>query len=238
MKIAEKLKMNSDGMIKHGAITIVAFGDSVTHGILGYNEVGYETAYWNRLRKKISDIRNYVPVNAIDSGIEGITAKNSLDRMDRDVFAHNPDLVIIMFGLNDVNFPLEEYTESLATMFERCNEKGIYTIFMTPNMLNTYVAGDTFEGYKTYAKKTAQMQNEGRMDMYIEAAVKTAKENNIPVCDCYSKWKEMSKKQDTTMLLANRVNHPIREMHELFADSLFRIIFADEPEILEKYNSK
>ena len=48
----------------------------------------------------------------------------------------------------------------------------------------------------------------------------------------------MSKKQDTTMLLANRVNHPIREMHELFADSLFRIIFADEPEIMEKYNSK
>lgn len=238
MKIAEKLKMNSDGMIKHGAITIVAFGDSVTHGILGYNEVGYETAYWNRLRKKILDIRNYVPVNAIDSGIEGITAKNSLDRMDRDVFAHNPDLVIIMFGLNDVNFPLEEYTESLATMFERCNEKCIYTIFMTPNMLNTYVAEDTFEGYKTYAEKTAQMQNEGRMDMYIEAAVKTAKENNIPVCDCYSKWKEMSKKQDTTMLLANRVNHPIREMHELFADSLFRIIFADEPEILEKYDSK
>lgn len=238
MKIAEKLKMNSDGMIKHGAITIVAFGDSVTHGILGYNEVGYETAYWNRLRKKILDIRNYVPVNVIDSGIEGITAKNSLDRMDRDVFAHNPDLVIIMFGLNDVNFPLEEYTESLATMFERCNEKGIYTIFMTPNMLNTYVAEDTFEGYKTYAEKTAQMQNEGRMDMYIEAAVKTAKENNIPVCDCYSKWKEMSKKQDTTMLLANRVNHPIREMHELFADNLFRIIFADEPEILEKYDSK
>ena len=238
MKIAEKLKMNSDGMIKHGAITIVAFGDSVTHGILGYNEVGYETAYWNRLRKKILDIRNYVPVNVIDSGIEGITAKNSLDRMDRDVFAHNPDLVIIMFGLNDVNFPLEEYTESLATMFERCNEKGIYTIFMTPNMLNTYVAEDTFEGYKTYAEKTAQMQNEGRLDMYIEAAVKTAKENNIPVCDCYSKWKEMSKKQDTTMLLANRVNHPIREMHELFADNLFRIIFADEPEILEKYDSK
>ncbi len=238
MKIAEKLKMNGDGIIKHGAINIVAFGDSVTHGILGYNEVGYETTYWNRLRKKILDIRNYVPVNAIDSGIEGITAKDSLDRMDRDVFAHNPDLIIIMFGLNDVNFPVEEYTESLATMFKRCNEKGIYTIFMTPNMLNTYVAEDTFEGYKSYAEKTAQMQNEGRMDMYMEAARKTAKDNNIPVCDCYSKWKEISKTQDTTMLLANRVNHPIREMHELFADSLFKMIFADEPEILEKYNSK
>ena len=229
MKISEKLKMNAEGIRINGAINIVAFGDSVTHGILGYNEVGYDTTYWNRLRNKILDIRNYVPVNVIDSGIEGITAKDSLERMDRDVFAHNPDLIVIMFGLNDVNFPLEEYTESLATMFARCSEKGIFTIFMTPNMLNTYVAEDTFEGYKTYAEKTAQMQKEGRMDMYIEAARKTAEGNNIPVCDCYSIWKEISNTQDTTLLLANRVNHPTREMHELF---------ADEPEILEKYNNQ
>ncbi|MBQ8204168.1 MAG: hypothetical protein IJZ75_07835 [Clostridia bacterium] len=238
MTIAEKLKMNADGIRINGAINIVAFGDSVTHGILGYNEVGYETTYWNRLRNKILSIRNYVPVNVIDSGIEGITAKDSLDRMDRDVFSHNPDLVIVCFGLNDVNFPIEEYTESLATIFKKCNEKGIFTIFLTPNMLNTYVAEDTFEGYKSYAEKTAEMQNGGRMDTYIEAARKTAQDNGIPVCDCYSKWKEISKTEDTTMLLANRVNHPTREMHELFADSLFRMIFADEPEILEKYNSK
>ena len=238
MKISEKLKMNGDGIRINGAINIVAFGDSVTHGILGYNEVGYDTTYWNCLRNKILSIRNYVPVNVIDSGIEGITAKDSLERMDRDVISHNPDLVIIMFGLNDVNFPIEEYTESLATMFKKCNENGIFTIFMTPNMLNTYVAEDTFEGYRTYAEKTAEMQNNGRMDMYIEAAKKIAEENNILVCDCYSIWKEISKTEDTTMLLANRVNHPIREMHELFADNLFKIIFADEPEILEQYNSK
>ncbi len=238
MKIAEKLKMNGDGIRINGAINIVAFGDSVTHGILGYNEVGYDTTYWNRLRNKILNIRNYVPVNVIDSGIEGITAKDSLDRMDRDVFAHNPDLVIVCFGLNDVNFPIEEYTESLTTIFKRCNEKEIFTVFLTPNMLNTYVAEDTFEGYKTYAEKTAEMQNNGRMDMYMEAARKTAEENEIPVCDCYAMWKDISKTQDTTMLLSNRVNHPTREMHELFADNLFKLIFADEPEILEQYNSK
>ena len=29
------------------------------------------------------------------------------------------------------------------------------------------------------------------------------------------------------MLLANRINHPNRDMHELFAESLFDTIFAD-----------
>ena len=63
------------------------------------------------------------------------------------------------------------------------------------------------------------------MDTYIYAAIELAKEMGITVCDCYSKWKEISKTQDTTQLLANRINHPVREMHELFADSLFEIIF-------------
>ncbi len=30
------------------------------------------------------------------------------------------------------------------------------------------------------------------------------------------------------MLLANRINHPISEMHELFADSLMEIIFDEQ----------
>lgn len=35
----------------------------------------------------------------------------------------------------------------------------------------------------------------------------------------------LSETQDTTLLLANRINHPIRDMHELFAQCLFNTIF-------------
>jgi hypothetical protein len=79
-----------------------------------------------------------------------------------------------------------------------------------------------------YAHKTAKMQNEGRMDMFMNAAVALANEMGVPVCDCYSQWKKLAETQDTTQLLANRINHPTKEMHELFAESLFRMIF-DEP---------
>ena len=34
------------------------------------------------------------------------------------------------------------------------------------------------------------------------------------------------------MLLCNRINHPAPEMHELFAQSLFEMIFADKPEVI------
>lgn len=231
MKLTEKLQMELDGLTKNGPITIVAFGDSVTHGAVGPGEINYETVYWNRLRKKLNQLRDYVPVNVINAGIGGITAKESLERMEKQVFAHDPDLVIVCFGLNDVNFELEEYLSSLRMIFDRCNKTGTETIFMTPNMLNTYVAEDVEECFREYAHKTADMQNSGRMDQFMEEACSLAKSMEIKVCDCYAKWKELSRTQDTTMLLANRINHPTREMHELFANSLFEIIFENFQEI-------
>lgn len=224
MKIKEKINLDYDGLIQHGPINIVAFGDSVTHGAVGAGEIFYDTVYHQRLKEKILEVRNYVPVNVINAGIGGITANASLDRIESQVLCHKPDLVIICFGLNDVNRDLNEYLEALRVIFEKCSAV-CDCIFLTPNMLNTYVAEGTEEKYLDYAAVTAKMQTEGKMDLYMEKATALAKEMNIPVCDCYAKWKKLSETEDTTMLLANYINHPTREMHELFAQSLFEMIF-------------
>ncbi len=233
MKIRDKINLDKEGLIEHGPITIVAFGDSVTHGAVAGGEINYETVYWNRLKQKINAVRNYVPVNVINAGIGGITASASLSRMESQVLAHNPDLVIICFGLNDVNGTLENYLSALKEIFTRCKEKGADVIFMTPNMLNTRVAPDTAEAYFNYAGKTAEMQNGGKMDKYIYSAIDLAKEMGVTVCDCYSKWKKLSETEDITMLLANRINHPTKEMHELFAKELFDCIFETPAETVE-----
>lgn len=227
MRIKEKINLDKAGLIKEGPINIVAFGDSVTHGALGPGEINYETVYWNLLKKKLNAVRNYVPVNVINAGIGGITASGSLGRIERDVLTHRPDLVIVCFGLNDVNRTLEEYISSLKVIFEKCLDYGTEVIFMTPNMLNTYVAEDTSKVHYDYAGVTAGYQNDGRMDTYMSEAVKLAKDMGVKVCDCYSEWKKLSETQDTTMLLINRINHPCAEMHELFAQMLFDAIFDD-----------
>ena len=105
---------------------------------------------------------------------------------------------------------------------------------MTPNMLNTYVADDTPEEYLDYAMVTAEYQNSGKMVLFMSLAVEVAEKMGVSVCDCYSMWKDISKTQDTTKLLVNRINHPIPEMHELFADSLFKMIFKDMPECISE----
>ncbi len=236
MHIKEKIWLDRSELEKEGPITIVAFGDSVTHGALSIGEINYETVYWNILKKKILEVRNYVPVNVINAGIGGVSARSSIERMDKQVLLHSPDLIIVCFGLNDVNGPLEIYLSSLRTIFEKCVAGGADVIFMTPNMMNTYVAEETAPEHLEYAAVTAEYQNSGKMDLYIASAIEVAKEMNVTVCDCYSEWKKLSKTQDTTKLLANYVNHPTAKMHELFANMLFEIIFKDA-DIVKKDNA-
>lgn len=235
MKIREKIRMGRADLVKEGPITIVAFGDSVTHGAVADGEIDYESVYWARLRRKINAVSSYVPVNVINAGIGGLTAIDSVERMERQVLSHHPDLVIVCFGLNDVNRELEDYLAALREIFEKCTAVCGEVILMTPNMLNTYVDENTPKQHYEYAKKTAEMQNSGRMDRYMNASMELARQMGVTVCDCYGEWKKLSKTTDTTALLANRVNHPVRRMHELFADMLFRLILPDAagPEKIE-----
>jgi len=224
--VKEKLAMNRAQLEEHGPITIAVFGDSVSHGAVnGY--IDYENVYWNQLRQRLNRYRDYVPVNVINAAIGGTTAWESLPRMEKQVFAHHPDLVIVCFGLNDVNGPLERYGDALRQILRRCRQEGCETILLTPNMLNTTVAEDTAEGLKEYAQRTAEMQNSGRMDTFMDAARAVALELEVPVCDVYARWKALAETRDITPLLANRINHPIPEMHRLFAEALYDVIMGD-----------
>lgn len=230
MKITEKLELPVNEV---GSVTISFLGDSVTHGFFEssngmHGTVDFEAVYHSVLKKKLN--RRYItmPVNIINAGIGGKNAAHALTRLDRDVISHSPDLCVVMFGLNDINDGLEEYTGSLEKIFIKLQDAGIEVIFMTPNMLNTYVDKSLSGGLLEYAKKTAQYQTSGRMDKYIAVAVDTANKAGVPVCDCYKIWRKMyDEGVDTTSMLANRINHPARKMHELFADELYKIIVKE-----------
>ena len=223
MKIKEKMLMGYNELLENGPINIVILGDSVSHG--AFNDyMDYENVYWNVLKKRLYKLHDYVPINMINSSIGGTLARDAVRRLDTQVLNHAPDLVIVCFGLNDINGTLDEYLSSLEEIFKRCTDEGVEVIFMTPNMLNTSIVGDTPKKYYEYALKMAEIQNNGTMDKFIYKAKELASSMSIPVCDVYSKWKKLSLTEDVTMLLSNRINHPTEEMHKLFADSLYEMI--------------
>lgn len=225
-KIRELVKYDIKQYAERGPVNVVICGDSVSHGAL-VGEFDYDSVYHNRLRLMINRRWQSMPVNMINTAVGGKRSNYARDNFERDVVPHKPDLVIICFGLNDINTTPEEFRANLGGLFDKCLAHGFECVYMTPNMLNTYRHEGTAEQYWDYAQKTADTQNSGKMDAYMDEARQMAAERGIPVCDCYAEWKRMAAEgRDTTVMLCNYINHPTREMHKLFADKLFETIFG------------
>jgi len=78
---------------------IIAFGDSLTYGTGASNELDYPA----QLSKMISR-----PV--INAGVPGDTTASALKRLERDVLAHSPDIVLITLGGNDLKNGIDAET--------------------------------------------------------------------------------------------------------------------------------
>lgn len=216
-------------------VTAVFLGDSVTQGCFEIYQVGdgsiqcvcdYKSVYHNRLRDRLSVMFPHAPVNIINAGISGDSASNALQRMDRDVLRYYPDLIVVSFGLNDAAGSgiegIGEFKSSLSNIFKKTQNTGAEVIFMSENMMCTYVDSDvTMSPYTAMAEKMAEIQNNGILDRYFEAAEAVSADHKVTFCDCYQVWKKLSQYHaDITQLLANKLNHPIREMHTVFSDKL------------------
>ena len=234
MKIIEKIVNKGRDRLGQPTPTIAFLGDSVTQGcfeVYYKNDGNLETvfdkssAYHKYLYDILTVLFPEAPINIINAGISGDNAPSALKRLERDVLSHHPDLTVVCFGLNDCGkgkegLPL--YTDAMAAILDALLAAGSEVILLTPNMMNTTVSCHTAgEDLRKFAGKIAERQNAGVLDAYVEAAVALAAARDIPVCDVYAKWKRMAAYGvDTTDLLANYINHPKREMNQLFAASL------------------
>lgn len=95
-------------------------------------------------------------------------------------------------------------------------------------MMNTKISVHLTDPFLiNIAEKFAKIENEGVLASYFEKAKEIAKKCGVGVCDCYEIWKKFQMAGvDTTELLANKLNHPIREMQYIFAISLLEVLFT------------
>jgi len=94
---------------------IICFGDSITFGYGVKSGEDYPAA-----------LRKLVGFPVINAGIDGDTSTEALKRLDSDVLAREPLLVIIEFGGNDFlrRIPREVTTNNIKEMIERIQAKG------------------------------------------------------------------------------------------------------------------
>ena len=215
---------------------IVFFGDSVTegcfelsfHNVEGVTDIirDKKSVYHNILKERIEKEHPELNIEYVNAGISGNSTVDALKRIEQDVIAQNPDVAVVCFGLNDVaGMSLDEYVSNMEQIFGTLKEHGIQVIYMTPNMYNTYVHGDVLPNHADMAAVLARVQNENRPDLYYAEAMKKAEEYGCVVVDAYGAWKKLSEYGvDVTELLSNRLNHPTRAMHRLFADLLYEVV--------------
>ena len=205
--------LNLDGTSK----TIVCLGDSVT-GV--YYHTGGKRAYPEMLELAIKQALPDSAIKVINAGISGNTTQNGLDRLDKDVLSHHPDLVTISFGLNDMTrVPENDFRSNLKTLITRCRDAKSAVILCTPNsVINT--SSRPIEKLTTYCNIIREV----------------GKETSVPVCDQYAVGTRLLERAPRTWrLLFSDEIHPNMDGHKRMAEELCRII-SGESVSLESFN--
>lgn len=230
--VAEKADNISESEDK---LRVVCLGDSVTAGVFELVRTGTrffggyvydtESAYPARLETMLREKYGYDAV-VYNAGVSGDTVDAGMARLESDVFPRDPEIITVCFGLNDVCLEdAELYKTQLGALFDaiRLWKPKVKIIFLTPNMLATYIHEDTKDDYVNYAMASGNVyiSESGMLDEYMEAARQVCAKYDIPLCDAYAHWKKIyTEGADITEMLATHVTHPSREMQQVFADML------------------
>ena len=198
MKPAKFIKIIQKGE----ELTIAAIGDSFTYGW------GVTKGYLCSLREMISDKYPGAKINLINGGSPGDTAKGGVYRVWQDVIRHNPDLVIIQFGLNDLysGFGTEEFYQNLARIVKDIKEKTESEIIL--------VTSTTVEDKE---------QNKIIYTFY-DQIVACGKEFKVPVVKVHEYWeKRIAMGSSFPFLVQNDGIHPNEAGHLIMAEAIMEL---------------
>ncbi|MEK6793129.1 MAG: GDSL-type esterase/lipase family protein [Spirochaetota bacterium] len=211
-------------------VLICALGDSVTQGCMQAGVIDHENVYHDQLKRLLEAAHPATTFSVINAGVGGETAAQGLFRLDRDVFRHSPDLVIIGFCLNDCGGGkdgIARYRQHMNGIISGIREKTAADIVvLTPNFMasrdNPNIA-DVHRG-KTMENIIAR-QIDGTLAHYVAELRDIARKNDAPLADVYAEWEAMEKcGEDATARLCNGLNHPDAAGHSLIARTIMQLI--------------
>jgi len=188
------------------AVPIVCFGDSIT-GV--YYHTGGRRAWCDMLGIALQKVYPKAKIRMINAGISGNTTSQGLARMDRDVLAHKPQLVVVMYGMNDVvRTEPEKFRANLRTIVQRSRAVGAAVVLSTPNSV-----------YPNAPRPMA------RLGHFAQIVRDVAKELSVRLADCFSAYEELRRENVTEWrLLMSETIHPGMNGHKMFAEVMTQAI--------------
>lgn len=209
---------------------IVAFGDSTTA-----RRDDVEKVYLDRLGEQLS--QQGVNVETINAGVPGNNTNDARKRFETDVLQHEPDLVIVQFGLNDSavdvwkdppartpRVSLDEYRQNLEHFVTTLCQLGTNTILMTANSVRW-----TPEILNLYGKPPYDPADPLGFNLhlpeYMQVLRQIGSQRNLPLVDMYSFYENYSPDPQAVVrdLLPDGM-HPNDNGHAETAQRLFPMV--------------
>ncbi len=185
------------------AVKVVCFGDSVT-GL--YYHSGGARAYTDFLRIALERLYPKAKLEMVNAGRSGHTTANGLARMEKDVLFHRPDIVTVMFGLNDLAKiqNLDTYRANLVRIVSRIRAAGGEAILCTPNSVVTTEARPFEELLK-----------------YCDVVRQVAEKLRVPLCDSFAGFEKMRAENELEwrLTLSDEI-HPNAAGHKVIAEQI------------------
>lgn len=188
-------------------VTVVGFGDSIT-GV--YYHTGGHYAWPEMLGVALRRLYPQAPVRVVNAGLSGNATDQAVARLDHDVLAVKPDLVVVMFGMNDVaRIPAATYEANLTRIVERCRAGGAEVVLCTPNLI---LPGSTARS----AEKLAE---------YAGLVRRIADQAQTPLVDFHALWQQQLDRDPLAFrLLMSDALHPNLRGHKVFAEEITRVL--------------
>jgi lysophospholipase L1-like esterase len=187
-------------------VRIVCIGDSIT-GV--YYHSGGRRAYPEMLQIALQKLHPKATISVHNAGISGDTSKGGLTRLERDVLAHKPHLVTVMFGMNDlVRVPVADFVANMKQIIQRCRAAGAEVVLCTQNSI-----------------VNSPQRPVAKLAEYSQAIRDLAKIESLGLADCHAAFEAVRAKDELewNLLLSDAI-HPNMGGHKLFAESISKTI--------------
>lgn len=196
---------------------IVFLGDSITQGGAGPN--GYVTMIRQELDKRHADLK----IEVIGAGISGNKVPDLQRRVDKDVIAKKPTIVVIYIGINDVwhgekdparGTTPDKFESGLKEVIGKCRDAGATVVICTPSVI-----GEKLDGANAL---------DAKLDEYSDLSRKLAKELKLPLCDLRKEFLDHLKANnkdnaDKGILTTDRV-HLNQAGNKFVADTMLKTL--------------
>lgn len=164
---------------------IVFLGDSITAG--GVRPNGYVTL----IKKKLTEQHQDLGIEIIGAGISGNKVPDLQRRLDRDVLAKKPTIVVIYIGINDVwhgekdpkrGTSKEQFEEGLKEIIGKIKTAKARVILCTPSVIGEKADGSN--------------KLDARLEEYSDISRRVAREEKVKLCDLRRAFLDYLKKNN------------------------------------------